>query len=157
MRLSVNGFNVAKNPLFLSCGKVAHALTLVLRMHWCPALLPVLAQACLGWFLLFHREELRHSESALRSPPPEWLKAIPHWPAWPPENSLCVPCALAYDARAVAGAGPGCYTACPQWHSSEQISCWLSICQASGIPLGAFLGQGSNHCCLSKQNQHSKS
>lgn len=35
MRLSVNEFNIAKKTLFLSCGKVAHALTLVLHMHWC--------------------------------------------------------------------------------------------------------------------------
>lgn len=35
MRLCVNEFNIAKKPLFLSCGKVAHALTLVLHTHWC--------------------------------------------------------------------------------------------------------------------------
>lgn len=77
-----------------------------------PALLPILAQACLDWLFLFHREELRHSESALHSPPLEWLKEITHWPNLPPENSLCVPCALAGDVRAGSGAWPECVTPC---------------------------------------------
>lgn len=77
-----------------------------------PALLPTLAQACLDWLFLFCREDLRHSESALHYPPLEWLKEITHWPNLPPENSLCVPCALARDVRAESGAWPECVTPC---------------------------------------------
>lgn len=155
MRLSVNEFNIAKKPLFLSCGKVAHALTLVLHMPWC------LAAAYLGTglFGMVIPASQRGAETQWISFAfiSSWMiqrnRTVARLATW--KFPLCLLCTCPWCKRRIWGMARVCNTLLSIGTAQGRFRAGSAYARLQSSLCERFLGQCSSHHCVSNQNQHS--
>lgn len=153
MRLSVNEFNIAKTPLFLSHGKVAHALTLVLHMHCCLSR----AAACLGTGLsgmvipVSQRGAETHwiSFAFISSWMTQRNPTLARSATW--EFPLCPLCTCPRCESRSWGMARVCNTLFSTGTAQSRSHAGSAYARLQSSLWEPFLGQGSSHCCVSKQ------
>lgn len=143
MRLSVNELRFAKNPLFLLCGKLAHVLTLVLQMHWCLSSASASLGTGLSGMVIPVSQRGAETQGISFAFISSWMTQRNHTLArlatW--NFPLCALCTCPWYKSCIWGMARVCNTLL-HWHSSEQIPCWLSLCQAPVILKWAIPTQG---------------